>query len=552
MERRNGRNVELLLPQTKTIVMGKLGSKSSEYERIYQSCCWLQHAPSWYLLGGHTGTIYICNKASCMKKVSNLGLTSQISCMLNLASSPQHVLLTCWDGKLMQLNVSNVTSLKLKKVRERMIYVPRSGDEGTGLKTFSPRTMVYHEHTNRMFLGLRTNQIIELNMDTIWASNGAAAAADQDQLHGTRLILDGHYGYVKCVAAHPFESYYVTGSDDSTLRIWDIETRCCLSRFKFDEKEKPSYLRFSHSGYLLAVGLTTSKIVILAWRDCNLSEVKAVVSLPFKIDKSLKKSQQMDAKNSEFTTDVTVIKWSSDDLHFAAGHIDAIACIFSVRYFNDDPTDDAAVFEHTLEIQAWPSLLDVSNGLVDMQWSTDNQWLLTFTKDQDLMVWFLNRAAESFEHYLYWLDPDKVQFADDPLMAGWDVEGVFQSYVGWDGTDLNAVSLTRKMFHKTSPVSDYDLNARKDKQQVKCKLLATADNKGYIRVHNYPAIKEAAHHYYSGHATQVSAVQWSANDEFLISVGGSDRSVFQWKLTNEKSNYIEKYTPLKSTNAFKK
>ena len=34
-----------------------------------------------------------------------------------------------------------------------------------------------------------------------------------------------------------------------------------------------------------------------------------------------------------------------------------------------------------------------------------------------------------FEHYLYWLDPDKVTFADDPLLAGWDVEGVFQTYV---------------------------------------------------------------------------------------------------------------------------
>ena len=86
------------------------------------------------------------------------------------------------------------------------------------------------------------------------------------------------------------------------------------------------------------------------------------------------------------------------------------------------------------------------------------------------------------------------------------------------------------------------------KQQYKCKLLASADNKGLIRVHNYPAIKESAHHYYSGHANQVSYIQWSCNDEYLVSVGGSDRSVFQWKLTNEPTNYIKKYKPLKSTN----
>ena len=101
--------------------------------------------------------------------------------------------------------------------------------------------------------------------------------------------------------------------------------------------------------------------------------------MPFKIDKSLKKSQQLDAKNSEFTTDITTIKWSTDDLNFAV-YIDAIAHIFSIKYFNEDPTDESSVFDHELEVIAWSSSLDVSNGLVDMQWSIDNQWLLTFTK----------------------------------------------------------------------------------------------------------------------------------------------------------------------------
>ena len=64
------------------------------------------------------------------------------------------------------------------------------------------------------------------------------------------------------------------------------------------------------------------------------------------------------------------------------------------------------------------------------------------------MVWFLgDRALQRFEHYLYWLDPDEVAFdgvgADEPLFVGWSVEGVFQSYIGWDGTDLNALALTK-------------------------------------------------------------------------------------------------------------
>ena len=89
-------------------------------------------------------------------------------------------------------------------------------------------------------------------------------------------------------------------------------------------------------------------------------------------------------------------------------------------------------------------------------------------------------------------------------------------------------------------------------QQTKCKLLASADNKGIIRIHNYPALKEQAHHYYPGHSMQVSSIQWTANDEFLISVGGADRAVFQWKLQSEPTQHIRNYRPLKSTNQFKK
>merc|ERR1712013_672275 len=306
--------------------------------------------------------------------------------------------------------------------------------------------------------------------------------------------------------------------------------------------ERPSFLRFSHSGQLLAVGLTTSKIVLLAWRECSLSEVKAVVQLPFKIDtKKLKRSQQLDAKNSEFSTEITVIKWSADDGTFAAGHIDAIAHLFSVSYLENDEVD----------VRPWPHSLSVSNGLVDVQWSADGQWLLSLSKDQDLMVWHLDRDAQHFEHYLYWLDPDRVEFHGDPLLAGWDTEGVFQSYVGWDGTDLNRLSLTASAFGKSSPVHELDVEKGR-RRQTQCRLLASADNKGYIRVHNYPALKETAHHYYSGHANQVASVQWTAGDEFLVSVGGADRSVFQWRLTSEDTDYIRKYKPLKSTNQFKK
>ena len=538
VERRNGRSVELVVPAGKTLVMSKLGGKSSEYERVYHSCCWLAGRRGYYLVGGHAGTLYICCRQACLKKVGNLGLSGQVGCMANYVENT--VLVACWDGKLVWLNVAGVEKLKLRKHKERTILIPRSGDEESGLRTQSPRSMVLHEAQQQLLVGLRTNQIIALSLDELFEEG---KQQEQGQLHATRLVVDAHYGSVSCLAAHPTRPFFVTGSDDSTLRIWDARGAACLSRFKFDDKERPSFLRFSHSGLLLAVGLTTSKIVVLAWDKGSLSEVKAVVQMPFKIDaKKLKRSQQLDARNSDFSTEITVIKWAPDDGCLAAGHIDAIAHLFSIEINEEDSE---------VVVTPWPQSLCVSNGLVDVQWSADGQWLLSLSKDQDLMVWFLDRERRAFEHYLYWLDPDRVRFHGDPLLAGWDTEGVFQSYVGWDGTDLNCLSLTQQKLEKTSPVHELDVEKERPRQ-TRCRLLASADNKGYIRVHNYPALREAAHHYYSGHANQVASVQWTAGDEFLVSVGGADRSVFQWRLTSQPTDYIRKYKPLKSTNQFKK
>ena len=177
LERRNGRKVEMVLPAGKPVVMGKAGGKGSDYERSYNCCCWMtaEGMSSWYLLGGHSATIYLCHKQQCLKKVTNLGLKSQIGCLLTMPNDALSVLVSCWDGQLMRLNVANAQNLKLKKTAQRVVYVPRSGDEQSGLKTQSARAMVYSEKRKKLFVGLKTNQIIELELDTIFENESGSA-----------------------------------------------------------------------------------------------------------------------------------------------------------------------------------------------------------------------------------------------------------------------------------------------------------------------------------------------------------------------------------------
>ncbi|CAM9501528.1 unnamed protein product, partial [Heterosigma akashiwo] len=78
-----------------------------------------------------------------------------------------------------------------------------------------------------------------------------------------------------------------------------------------------------------------------------------------------------------------------------------------------------------------------------------------------------------------------------------------------DGTDINSVDRSKNG-----------------------KLLATADDFGNVRIFNYPVVeKEAQFIAGKGHSSHVTNVRFNADDTYLLTTGGNDRTVLQWKLT---------------------
>ena len=99
---------------------------------------------------------------------------------------------------------------------------------------------------------------------------------------------------------------------------------------------------------------------------------------------------------------------------------------------------------------------------------------------------------------------------------GWPVLGIWAE--GMDGTDINAVDV-----------------------HFKNKLLATGDDFGKVTLFIYPCIafaEKAIPHggdggiEFTGHSSHVTCVRWveaNGNHPYLISTGGEDKCVFQWK-----------------------
>ncbi|KAG8308956.1 Echinoderm microtubule-associated protein-like 1, partial [Homalodisca vitripennis] len=64
------------------------------------------------------------------------------------------------------------------------------------------------------------------------------------------------------------------------------------------------------------------------------------------------------------------------------------------------------------------------------------------------------------------------------------------------------------------------------------RLLATADDFGKVKLYSYPVTQpRSLSHSYGGHSSHVTNVTFLFDDSRIISIGGKDTSVLQWRIT---------------------
>lgn len=108
-----------------------------------------------------------------------------------------------------------------------------------------------------------------------------------------------------------------------------------------------------------------------------------------------------------------------------------------------------------------------------------------------------------------------VKWAQWTCTLGWPVQGIWSGSM--DGSDINAVARSHSGH-----------------------LLATSDDFGKVNLFRYPCIKTggATPTSYSAHSSHVMNVRWTALDQCLISCGGNDKCLMQWRHTIVSSSSI--------------
>ncbi len=278
----------------------------------------------------------------------------------------------------------------------------------------------------------------------------------------------------------PNGTQYITSSDDGTLRVWDIESRTQISFYRFSsieeisDSDKARCVTITPRGKYLAVGFKDGsfKIIELATWKCKL----------------VKKDRK---------EEISDIKYSPDGKYLAVGSHDNFIDIYSVPDYKLKATCKGH-----------------SSYITHIDWSVDSKYLHSNCGAYELLFW----EAETGNQ----IPGGASMLRDEPwntwtAVIGFPVQGIYPPYT--DGTDINAVDRSKRRFGN----NEYE-------------LIATADDFSMVKLFRNPCVEKGAEAVIGrGHSSHVTNVRFTLDDDRLISTGGDDQCVLQWRV-NKASN----------------
>ena len=276
------------------------------------------------------------------------------------------------------------------------------------------------------------------------------------------------------------DTKYTTSSDDGTLRVWDLAAKRQISYVRFDPAEQVPVgamarsLAASSDGTMLAVGFKDGSFKLL---DTNTWSVR----------------QQKKERNEE----ISDIKFSPGGDKLAVGSHDNFVDIYTVPGLKRKGVCKGH-----------------SSFITHLDWSVDGSALHTNCGAYELLFWNGDTGAQVTGGATAYKDEE---WASWTLVIGWPVQGIYPPVS--DGTDINAVCRSVQKFGN-------------DEYQ----LIATADDFGLVKVYRYPCLKKGAQGVLGkGHSSHVTNLRFTPNGQYLISTGGDDQCVMQWRVENKLS-----------------
>ena len=310
---------------------------------------------------------------------------------------------------------------------------------------------------------------------------------------------DEESGAVRSIAVVPGALVCATGGDDATVRLWDLQQRRQMARVPVVAAVCSLAFDTSAGSILrLAVGYEDGGWEVLR---VTLPLVEGKKGFDGMSTRAFERTYSHRDPAGGLLKDgprrrVTDMRFSPDVSFLAVGCADSVIYLY-----------DAWSFQQRAQCRGH------SSAITHLDWSEDSNVLRSNCQGHELRFWEVHSgqqiAVASACANLPW--------ATFSVTLGWHCQGIFRNRA--DGTGVQCVD-----------------------RSADGMLLATADDFGVVNLHRYPCVLPQSkllpsnRSEFTGHASAALTCRWASaddpdpnsQDEFLLSGGGLDLTVFQW------------------------
>lgn len=288
------------------------------------------------------------------------------------------------------------------------------------------------------------------------------------------LVSEGHCkGETWGLHAHPTNGcVFATSGDDQTVRIWDCRERRLTAKLDMDTMSRS--VAWSPDGRLLAAGLGAGK------------QKKDGAFLVVNVSDMSIAHEARPAKKS-----ITHVAWSPDGTGIALASRDNNIYIHDVH---NGFMLKARCGKH-------------SNPVLRFDYAQDGQFLRSCCEGQELL--FYNSSTG--DHLPTVASLKDVHWATTNTQMCWPVQGVWPAEADFE------------MVHAVARSSGED-----------GALLAAVGTDARVEVYNFPCVARSPENgkiSLIGHSDAVTNAAFTADNSFLLTLGGEDRCVMQWRVT---------------------
>ncbi len=204
---------------------------------------------------------------------------------------------------------------------------------------------------------------------------------------------------------------------------------------------------------------------------------------------------------------------------------------------------------------------DHSSAVTNIDFDNDSLYMRTTSQSNELLFAFIPSGKQCLKTE----ELSKKKWASENCTLGWTVKSIWAR--GSSGTDINSVDRTSYKvapwapcnggskpspypypdgmgpLGSADPVDVYKTNNYPGEGKLSSwghYVSATGDDLGRVKLFRWPVCGfKQAYRSYLGHGSHIMQVRFSYDDDYLISAGGSDMSLFQWRHVIPNKIYVQ-------------